>query len=117
MSVNSKLFVGTPVTNLSNVMQKVIKNLNVWQRSLLDKEVERLGFNSRMQLTHSDNYNWTNGVNVQTYDFNSFSIYFSIGKTEEYLLLILVQTIIPMYITVKKLFLMLMFGDNIMKLC
>ena len=79
MSVNAKLFVATSASNLQPIMVKVIEVLNVFNRSELDKEVERRGLNNRMQLTMKDN-TWSNGVDVQTYNFNYFNIHFGIGE-------------------------------------
>lgn len=88
MGCDTKLFVATKTENITKVMPKVLKALNEWQRNRLDQYWNDNGFRSRLQFLFStkddENYqNFSNGVkSCNTYDFESFSIYFTVENED-----------------------------------
>ena len=83
MGVNTIAFVTAKKEVMFNLMPKLIADLNKWQRKLLDTECEKKG-RIRTHFLFEDNKkeieNWSNGISdINTYDFNSFSIYFRVN--------------------------------------
>ena len=82
MSISAKTFVSAPISSKIPIMQKVVSKLNEYVRDLLDTEVKKQGFQNRYLFLHNENNRkiWSNGCNIQTRNFESFSIYFGIGE-------------------------------------
>lgn len=79
MACETKVFVATKKENIINVMPKLINDLNKWQQNQLDTHWEEKGFKSRLQyLCATENNDFTNGVEVNSCDFNSFTIDFKV---------------------------------------
>jgi hypothetical protein len=85
MGVETKLFVTAKKEVMFDLMPKLIKDINEWQRAKLDAEAKNNGF-SRMRFLFSISENievkknWSNGIsNVGTRDFNLFTINFRVN--------------------------------------
>ena len=80
MGVDTRMFIATKKENILEVMPKVIKAINEWQRFELKTASEKAGFDNILQFLFSSEENkdnWSNGIsNINTYDFGSFNINF-----------------------------------------
>lgn len=82
MGVDTKLFIAVDRTKFLDLMPKLMKDLNEWQRFELDTVCKKADMN-RLQFLFSSEKNkdkWSNGVtSVTTNDFGSFFINFRIN--------------------------------------
>jgi len=86
MGVNSKLFVIAKREAMLDLMPKLIKDLNEWQRAILDVECKKQGLKRLLFMFTGDNReNWSNGLySITTTNFESFSIVLKInGETRD----------------------------------
>ena len=91
MGVDTKMFIAIKKEAILEIMPVVIKSINEWQRNELDNYWSKKGFNSRVQYIYRDKeselnkglLNYSNGItSVDTYDFRSFNVNFSVnGET------------------------------------
>jgi hypothetical protein len=83
MGVDTKMFIATKKENILEVMPKVIKSINEWQRFELQTTFIKEGFESVLQFLYSSEENlknWSNGIhNISTYDFSCFNIDFRVN--------------------------------------
>lgn len=82
MSVDAKVFVTWGKDKFADVINSVVKGLNIWQRERLDEVVKEGGWNNRFHFIHNqgDNPLWTNGVTIHAYNMDIIAINFSVGE-------------------------------------
>lgn len=80
MGVNTIAFVTAKKEVMFDLMPKLIKDLNKWQRVLLDEHWKG-NYDSRLQfLLDTDFKDWSNGIGeVRSYNFGSFTIPFKVN--------------------------------------
>ena len=90
MGVDTKAFVAVKKEAVIDLMPKLIKDLNEWQRGELKHYADSEGFDSITRFlfrnkeagVNKDLKDFTNGVSIHTHDFGSFNISFTVyGET------------------------------------
>jgi len=94
MGVNTVAFVTAKPEKILEIMPKLIKDLNAWQRAELDEYWDKKGFHNRLMFLMRDkslNINkglqdFSNGISsITTYDFGSFTINFTVRDEQRQL--------------------------------
>lgn len=85
MGVSTIMFITAKPESILEIMPKAIRALNKWQRNELANYADRKGFDGILQFIMRDKSKdigelkeFTNGVKVNTHDFELFNIRFSI---------------------------------------
>lgn len=78
MSVNTIVFVTAGKSEMRDLMVKLTKDLNKWQRNLLKGAAKKDGKDT-LHFFFQNRKDWSNGVMIDTYDFLSFNLRFKIN--------------------------------------